>query len=206
MEISIDLKTNQIMKSLIVIILLILFQSCRQTESKKEFRKEITIFLKNDLRSFKGYEFHQSAFCIINIITPDGLYGAFSGIPSKEEIKNKFGNESIYNILVFCKKNNIYSFETFEGDFVIKTNNEYYSFTELKQRDETYYDNSLGESSFLKDPGNLKQSLCYFIGNDKSILDSLSNQRKIYKYCKGVYYFWDVTPPLFLKCDNGLIR
>lgn len=188
---------------LYILILTALFFQCNEQQEKKfDFKQQTKNFLSQDLVSFKGHKIRQIERCFVEINTPDGFKTMFTGIPTKEEISQRIGNPFLHKLIVMCQKNNIYSFESIEDNFLIKTKNSLCSFKELKEKDKTYYDKSLKEAKLLNDTLNIKMSLCYFLGNDQTILDSLTNERKIYKFRKDIYYYWDFISPLILNCEN----
>lgn len=193
------------MKHLIFFIL-IFFCGCDQ-KKKDDFIEDAFNLTKKDLSLFRGNSIEQGNSCLIGIKTIYGGEGIFSGTPTVDEITKKFGEASLYKLVSFCKTNNIYSFRSIGNGFLIKTNNCYFTFDELKKRDGEFYDNTLNKMQLSNDEiKNSKPGLCFFIGHNDSIIDVLAKDRKIYSLNDSVFYFWKRTPKILLGCTTGLIR
>lgn len=187
-------------------LVLIFLCSCDQTKPT-DYESCIRSMAKANLSLFKGSRIDQIYRCMINIESINGVEGIFSGAPTVDEITKKFGEASLYKLVSFCKTNNIYSFRSVGNGFLIKTNNCYFTFDELKKRDSEFYDNTFKYSDLSHEEiRNAKPGLCFFIGQNDSIINTLSKDWKIYSFNDSVVYFWDCTPGLLLDCVNGLIH
>lgn len=192
------------MRILICLAMLVLFVSCEQnTPRLPNLQKDIEMFALEDLSAFEGYTMQQGIRCMISFEAPQGVRGIFLGVPRKKEIMERFDNAVIVNLMNLCRKENIYSFKSVDSSFIIRTNNCYFTYNQLKQ-DTTYYDDNIRSAGLGRDQESVKLGLCYLIGNSNNLRDSLSKSHRIYKYNEVVYYFWKLMPPVFNECKDGL--
>lgn len=190
----------------ILFISIFLLLGCKGQKLPKQrfFQRDLKAFLKQDYLTHKGIIVNQELHCVLNIKTKDGITGYFEGVPTAIELKRKFGSIRLLNTINFCKKNNIYSLEMIDDVMILKTGNRYFTFKELDERDNEYYDNTLKLTE--SELENETPGLCYILGRNDSIIKSMGGYQKVYTLNDSVHYFWTYISPLIKDCDNGLIH